>query len=527
MYQQIMDQMKALKHSCALLAAGLLSGACLSAAEPAASLTSGQWPAEKANQWYAAQPWLVGCNFLPSTAVNDVEMWQQESFDSKTIDRELGWAQDLGFNTVRVFVNYVVWEADAVGLKIRFEEFLAIGAKHGIRVMPILLDDCNFAGRVAAAGQQPDPVPGVHNSQWVSSPPLQMIPDKATWPKLERYVKDMVGTFAKDPRIVIWDLYNEPGNTGMGTQSQPLMEAAFGWAREVNPVQPLTTGAWADFSSPFSQRMMELSDVVSFHGYDPVSGMAAKLEVCANFGRPVLCTEWMARSMDSRFETHLPFFKENKVGCLNWGLVAGRTQTYYPWGSPKGAPEPKLWFHDIFRTDGSPFNAREIQLIKMTTGMMPPPPSPIVLVPTAQQSPVTWRYLLEQPAEGWFTPAFDEAAWQSGAAPFGSEELTISRKPNTVWTSSDIWLRREFTLPEGKLSDLALSLHHDEDTEVYFNGVLAVKASGFNAAYETFDIPPEARAALKPGQNIIAVHCRQTIGGQYLDLGVEAVVDSP
>ena len=180
-------------------------------------------------------------------------MWQKETFDAKTIDRELGWAQELGFNTVRVFLNFVVWREDAAGLKKRFADFLKIAERHGISVMPILFDDCNFAGRVAARGKQPDPVPGVHNSQWVSSPPLAMVTDRSAWPALEQYVKDLVGTFAQERRIVVWDLYNEPGNSGMGDKSLPLMEAAFAWARETKPNQPLTSGAWTDFNSPFSQ----------------------------------------------------------------------------------------------------------------------------------------------------------------------------------------------------------------------------------------------------------------------------------
>ncbi|MCX6872814.1 MAG: DUF4380 domain-containing protein [Verrucomicrobia bacterium] len=483
-----------------------------------------RWTAVKANEWYEKQPWLVGCNFLPSTAVNDVEMWQQETFDPQTIDRELGWAQDLGFNTVRVFLNFVVWREDAAGLKKRFSEFLKMADRHGIAVMPILFDDCNFAGRVAAAGKQPDPVPGVHNSQWVSSPPLAMVPDRAAWPALEQYVKDMVGSFAHDRRIVIWDLYNEPTN-GMGDKSQPLMEATFSWAREMKPVQPLTTGAWADLNSPSSRRMMELSDVVSFHGYDGVAGIEQKLQLCTAQGRPVLCTEWLCRQAGNDFKSLLPLFRDRKIGCWNWGFVAGRTQTYFHWGSPVGTPEPALWQHDILRKDGTPYNAQEVRFIKVTTGKLPASalPQRKMLVPTAEKSPVPWRYVTEKPAADWIKPDFSDAAWKQGAAPFGTQELPIARKPNTQWTSADIWLRREFDMPAGTSTDCALLLHYDEDAEIYINGVLAVKASGFNAAYEAIDITPEAQAALKPGKNVIAAHCRQTVGGQYLDLGIEGV----
>ena len=487
-----------------------------------AAAVAGQWPADKAWTWYSRQPWLVGCNFLPSTAVNDVEMWRKETFDARTINRELGWARELGFNTVRVFLNFVVWREDAAGLKQRFAEFLKLAEGQGIAVMPILFDDCNFAGRVAAAESQPDPVLGVHNSQWVSSPPLAMVTNRSAWPDLERYAKDLIGAFGKDRRVLAWDLYNEPG----GEQSRPLMEATFAWAREMKPVQPLTVAAWTDFSNPFQRRMMELSDVVSFHCYDNLDGLRAKLAICREYGRPVFCSEWMARTVGSHFETHLPLLKESRVAGWSWGLVAGRTQTYFPWGSPKGAPEPQQWHHDIFRADGTPWKAREVQFIKATTGKLPASalPQRSVLVPTAEKSPVPWRYSLEKPMEGWFKPDFDDTAWKMGTAPFGTLEPPFARKPNTVWTSTDIWLRREFEFPPGQFTDLTLLLHHDEDTEVHVNGVLAVKASGYNAAYEPFDLTSEGQAALRPGRNLMAVHCHQTTGGQYLDVGLVGAV---
>lgn len=492
-----------------------------------AELPATRWTVEQSWQWYNARPWLVGCNFLPSSAVNDVEMWQQETFDAPTIDRELGWASELGFNSVRVFLNYVVWRDDPAGFKQRVAQFLDIAARHSITVMPILLDDCNFAGRVANTGQQPAPIPGVHNSQWVSSPPLAMVTDRATWPHLEQYVKDIVGTFAEDRRIVVWDLYNEPGN-GPGESSQPLMEAAFVWAREVHPRQPLTTGAWTDFNSPFSQRMMELSDVVSFHGYDPVPGIDAKLTICAAHERPVLCTEWLVRRGGNTFERLLPLFRDRHIGCWNWGLVAGRTQTYYPWGSPVNAPEPKQWQHDILRADGAPFRPREAQCIQVTTGKRPAGDLPprTLLVATAEQTPVSWRYVLEPPASDWFQPGFDESKWQQGQAPFGTLEPLFSRHPNTNWTTSDIWMRRVIELPAGAITDAAILLHHDEDATIYINGVVAVVAPAYNAEYEPLDVSPEAAATLKSGKNVIAVHCHQTGGGQYLDLGLEAVLKS-
>ena len=333
------------------------AGLAAEAGEPAAPA---RWSVGKAWAWYNHHPWLVGCNFLPSTAVNDVEMWQAETFDPRTIDRELGWASELGFNTVRVFVNYVVWEADARKFRETFGRFLEIADRHGISVVVILFDDC-FKPE-PRVGKQDDPEPGVHNSQWVQSPGVRRRGDRAAWPKLESYVKDVVGAFASDRRVLAWELYNEP------SASLPLVEASFQWAREANPSQPVTTTVYGN--APMRQRIIELSDVLCFHNYGPLPGLRTEAGTLLALGRPVLCTEWMARGAGSRFETHLPFFKEKQIGCWNWGLVAGRTQTLFPWGSPKGAPEPQLWHHDILRADGTPFNVREAQFIKVTTGRL-------------------------------------------------------------------------------------------------------------------------------------------------------------
>ncbi len=344
-----------------------LAAMILATVQAAQSQPDGKWPEAKAREWYDKQPWIVGCNFLPSTAVNDVEMWQAETFDPETIDRELKMAQEIGFNSVRVFLNYVVWEADAAGFKKRFEQFLKIADRYDISVMPILFDDCAFAGKEPQVGKQADPVPGVHNSGWVPSPGRSRVLDTNSWPDLEKYVKDMVGTFGKDRRILIWDLYNEPGNDNLGELSRPLMEATFVWVREMKPVQPLTTGAWADFNAPFQRRMMELSDIVTFHGYDAPAKIEAKLKICSEFGRPVLCTEWMNRHDNNNFAALLPLFHERRVGCYSWGLVAGRTQTNYQGRSP-GSPEPAVWMHDLFRRDGTPYDPAEISVIKQLTG---------------------------------------------------------------------------------------------------------------------------------------------------------------
>lgn len=306
-------------------------------------LRASRWPPEKAWRWYGEVGPISGCNYLPRTAVNTTEMWQAESFDPPTMDEELGWAEKVGMNSVRVFVQYIVYEADPDGLVKRMDEFLRIADKHGIRTMVILFDDCFLPE--PKLGKQPDPVPGVHNSQWTSSPG-QTRKRRESWPALERYVKGFVGHFARDRRVLAWDVYNEAA-----AQSRPLVAAAFAWARAAEPRQPLTSCWQAE----------DLSDVLTFHDYGaPNPQILARLVA----ERPALCTECIARGGGSRFDNVLPAFAEKGIGWYMWGLVRGRIQTYYPWGSPRGAPEPDPWHHDLLQPDGTPYRPAEIEAIQ-------------------------------------------------------------------------------------------------------------------------------------------------------------------
>jgi hypothetical protein len=322
-----------------------------------------RWTDEKANRWYSEQPWLVGCNFIPSTAINQLEMWQADTFDVKTIDRELKWASELGFNTVRVYLHDLAWQDDTQGFKNRINQFLDIATGHGIRPAFVLFDDCWNAD--PKSGKQPEPIPSVHNSGWLQSPGKAVVNDPGSWPRLERYVKDIVGTFAKDQRVLFWDLYNEPGNSEQGTKSLPLLKKAFEWARAVNPTQPLSVGVWFG-NRELNDYQLSASDVITFHNYGNVADLSEQIVRLKKHGRPVICTEWLRRG-HSDVASCLPIFKKEQVGCYNWGLVSGKTQTIYAWGTKKGAPEPKLWFHDLLRKDGTPFDPKEAYLFRQLT----------------------------------------------------------------------------------------------------------------------------------------------------------------
>jgi hypothetical protein len=325
------------------------------------------WSIDQATQWYNQQPWLVGCNFIPSTAINELEMWQADTWDAKTIDRELGWAESIGFNVVRVYLHNLVWEADADGFKKRINEFLTIADKHKIKTLFVLFDDC--WNKDPKLGKQPEPKPGVHNSGWMQSPGQARVNDQSSWGPLEKYTKELLTTYKNDKRILMWDLYNEPGNEGMFDKSLPFLQKVFEWAWAIRPSQPLTCATWNhdEKFKNLNEFQLANSDVITFHNYSDPKNLEEEILQLQKSGRPFICSEYMARTNNSRFETNLPVFKKYKVGAINWGLVRGKTNTVFPWGSKEGTPEPIVWFHDIFRKDGTAFSNDEIAFLKSIT----------------------------------------------------------------------------------------------------------------------------------------------------------------
>jgi hypothetical protein len=341
-----------------LLIAFIITGISVSAQEQRV------WTTEKANEWYKQQPWLVGCNFIPSTAINELEMWQAETFDIKTIDRELGWANGIGMNVVRVFLHYVPWQTDAKGFKKRINTYLKAADKHHIKTMFVFFDDC--WNNDPQAGVQPKPKPGVHNSGWLQCPGKKMHDDTTSWKQLEGYEKDILATFKNDKRVLLWDLYNEPGNSDYNNSTLPLLKKVFECAWEVRPDQPLTCGIWYD-NKELSDFQLASSDIITFHNYSKEEELEKEINGLTKYNRPLICSEYMARTNGSRFITHLPVFKKYNVGAINWGLVSGKTNTIFPWGSKEGSPEPDVWFHDIFRKDGKPFDPKETAFIAEIT----------------------------------------------------------------------------------------------------------------------------------------------------------------
>ncbi len=324
-----------------------------------------KWSIEKAEKWYAEQPWLIGCNFSPNTAINQIEMWQEDTFDPETIDRELGYAEEVGFNVMRVYLHYLVWARNPQRLKKRIEEYLTISYKHNIKTIFVLFDDCWY--EYPNLGKQPEPKKGIHNSGWVQCPGQEQVTQTELFPVLRAYTKDIIASFRNDDRILLWDVYNEPGNKGHGAETVPLLKGVFNWALEENPTQPVSAGVWGKYPDrPLLNKVqIENSDIITFHVYDTVEDSKKLIEKLKENKRPMICTEYMRRDVNT-FENHLPIFVDENIGAINWGLVSGRTQTIYPWESWEKPydKEPEVWFHDILRKDGTPFDKKEVKFIK-------------------------------------------------------------------------------------------------------------------------------------------------------------------
>ncbi|PIE99703.1 MAG: 1,4-beta-xylanase [Maribacter sp.] len=348
------------------------------------------WPKHKAWDWYKEQPWLVGANFNPSTAINQLEFWQEDTFDPETIDKELKWSAELGMNLHRVYLHNLLWQQDSIGFLNRVDDYLAISDKYGIKTMLVLLDDVWHP--LPKLGKQPDPIPHVHNSGWVQSPGAGILGDTIRHKELKGYIKGVTAHFAKDDRVLVWDVYNEPDNVAVQPgrkelevvnkhkYSLHLLKKVIQWVREVNPKQPLTVGIWRgdidhwgtlDSLPAIDRYMIENSDIVSFHAYDgDMEDVQKKIRELKKYGRPLLCTEYLARGVGNTFEKILPIFKKEKIAAINWGFVSGKSNTIYPWKSWDSTftTEPKVWHHDILRNNGTPYSGEEVTFIKGILG---------------------------------------------------------------------------------------------------------------------------------------------------------------
>lgn len=359
-----------------------------------ASKTWGQerWSVERAKAWQDKQGWLVGANYIPAYAINQLEMWQIGTFDLERIDLELGWARSLGFNSMRVFLHDLLWTGEGKDLLDRMEQFLSVAQKHKIGIIFVPFD--SVWDPQPMAGRQREPKQGVHNSGWVQSPGASILGDPNKHQLMKPYLQGILKRFKDDPRIQAWDLVNELDNDNAnsygrnGTKTELANKAQMGllfaercfeWARQIDPSQPLTCGVWIGLwedeskLSPVDKLCLEKSDIITFHNYGDGPSLSRAIESLKRYDRPILCTEYMARGNNSLFDPSLKILKEANVGAHNWGFVDGKSQTIYPWDSWQKpySKEPELWFHDIFRRDGTAYRASEVDFIRSVTGAKP------------------------------------------------------------------------------------------------------------------------------------------------------------
>ena len=331
---------------------------------PGEGAPGGRWDEIRIWKWYEDLGAVKGVNYVPRTAVNSVETWMEDTFDPDTIDEELGWAQDAGYTSIRVQLQFAVWQADPDGFLDRVDRFLEIAAKHGLRTVPVLFDDLNRSGEPPRVGPQPDPIDGEHNSRWVPSPGAEAVKDRGQWPALEKYVKDVMGQFKRDKRVLYWDLYNTAGNGGLGEESLPLMDQTFNWARSVEAAQPLAVPAWREFGSAMAARKLERSDLITFQSFDSAESIEARIQLLQRYKRPIICSDWLMRQAGNDFKKVLPVFAVYRVGWFNQGLVSGKTHRPIQEARYRTEKDPDVWQQDVLDKDGTPYDQDEVELIQ-------------------------------------------------------------------------------------------------------------------------------------------------------------------
>ena len=329
--------------------------------------TTLRWSQQKAWDWYNKQPWYCGFNYIPAYAINYTAMWDKTSFDASAIDKELALAQVAGMNVLRAVLQYAVYADDPAYFLKTLDTFMGICAKHKIKFVPALFDDCVFGITFEPrTGKQSEPLIGWYAWDWSPSPGHSMVVDERKHPQLEGYVTAVVNRFKTDPRILFWDLYNEPTNGGLGSATFPLLKKVIAAARKVAPAQPLSIDVW-NGNQRLNSIVLDASDIISFHNYGDKIALQKQIDDLKKLNRPLICTEWMNRPSRSVIGDNLPVFYNGKVGCMLWGLVNGKTQTDLPWGHRPGDPPPPVWQHDLYRSDFSVYRQPEIDSIKMFT----------------------------------------------------------------------------------------------------------------------------------------------------------------
>ena len=358
---------------------------------------TGPWTKEQAWEWYNAQPWIRGCNYMPASAANRYDMWQVWDCERRfeEMERELALAESIGFNAVRIIIaednGFAVWCEDHDGYMRNLERFLALCGKHKIRAIMCLGNDCSRPKplwSVPKPGPQPYDI-GYHGgrkqSQHGSFPGMIgyiSADDPELRPKFFKMCGEVMEKYKDDDRVLFWNIWNEPGNNGRGKVSAPLVKEMFELAWKIGVKQPCAADVWNGKLEPNLETAEGVaaawSDIISFHCYSPLPSQIAYVkQLKEKFGRPMLNTEWLARIRGCDVQDCYPYFAQENIGCTCWGFVAGKYQTYEPWEGmwrrvEKGYRGYKMtkWFHDLFRPSLRPYDPEEIDVIKNVNAQM-------------------------------------------------------------------------------------------------------------------------------------------------------------
>ena len=348
-----------------------------------------RWSEEKAWKWYNSRPWLRGCNYMSADCANRIDQWQSLGFEERlqTTDEELALAASTGFNTIRIILEFIVWDQEHDSFMERFDRYLETAAKHGISCMVVFGNDCmppkNEFWKPLQLGEQHYDW-GYHGGRKYSQHSrfsavgYHLLDEPELALRHYEWVREIMTAYRDDERICMWDMYNEPGAANRRDVTMPHLKKFFEIAREVDPIQPLTCGLWHmpdENCRPYNeleQFALDNSDIVSFHCYSPYTTMVQMIKRIRTYGRPMVNTEWLARCMHNTIFEIFPLFYLERIGCYNWGFVAGKYQTYEPWNGSWQAYEadPKIdfdftkWFHDLYRPSLRPYDPHEIELIR-------------------------------------------------------------------------------------------------------------------------------------------------------------------
>jgi hypothetical protein len=327
----------------------------------------------------------------------------------------------------------------------------------------------------------------------------------------------VINAFSNHPCIVMWVPFNE----GWG---QYDTQRIVNLIKELDPSRLVNnTSGWADRG---------VGDVHDIHRYPGPAAppteenRAAVLGEFGGLGLPVKGHSWQDdeknwgyrkyKTREELTDAYLVLI-DNLRSLIGPGLSAAvYTQT----------TDVEIEVNGLMTYDRAMIKMDVEKIAAANKSLYLPPPVVKTLVPTSQQTGQSWRYTTDEPRRGWYRAGFSDSDWQEGKGGFGTEG-TPGAVIGTEWNTPGIWMRRTFELAGTELNNPQLLIHHDEDAEVYINGQLVAKLEGYTSGYVQFRLDEKRQKTLKVGTNTLAVHCKQTEGGQYIDVGLVDIIEQP